>query len=213
MCMWSHTISLCLLPPPWLPGPQNSKLSALTAVVPDIPGFRKILPRSDYIIIPKSSLQEDRSCPQLELCVAQNQVSPKGPSLVSSSAPEAVPSHAGMAEQCLAVESLAEEVGALSQPGAVQEIATSEILSQDVLLEEASLEVGESHQPYQTSLVIEETLVNGSPDLPTGSLAVPHAQVGESMSVVTVMRVSDFGTYVSFTSSGITTKVAGTMQW
>ncbi|XP_022348664.1 HMG domain-containing protein 3-like [Enhydra lutris kenyoni] len=168
----------------------NSKLSALTAVVPDIPGFRKILPRSDYIIIPKSSLQEDRSCPQLELCVAQNQVSPKGPSLVSSSAPEAVPSHAGMAEQCLAVESLAEEVGALSQPGAVQEIATSEILSQDVLLEEASLEVGESHQPYQTSLVIEETLVNGSPDLPAGSLAVPHAQVGESMSVVTVMRDS-----------------------
>lgn len=185
-------IYLCLSPPHRLPGPQNSKLSALTAVVPDIPGFRKILPRSDYIIIPKSSLQEDRNCPQLELCVAQNQMSPKGPSLVSNTAPEAVPSHAGMAEQCLAVEALAEEVGALAQPGVVQEITTSEILSQDVLLEEASLEVGESHQPYQTSLVIEETLVNGSPDLPSGSLAVPHPQVGESMSVVTVMRVSDF---------------------
>ncbi|XP_012513683.1 PREDICTED: HMG domain-containing protein 3 [Propithecus coquereli] len=166
----------------------NSKLSALTAVVPDIPGFRKILPRSDYIIIPKSSLQEDRSCPQLELCVAQNQMSPKGPPLVSSAAPETVPSHAGMAEQCLAVEALAEEVGALTQPGAVQEIATSEILSQDVLLEETSLEVGESHQPYQTSLVIEETLMNSSPDLPTGSLALPHPQLGESVSVVTVMR-------------------------
>uniref|UniRef100_A0A2K5VXI3 HMG-box containing 3 n=1 Tax=Macaca fascicularis TaxID=9541 RepID=A0A2K5VXI3_MACFA len=168
----------------------NSKLSALTAVVPDIPGFRKILPRSDYIIIPKSSLQEDRSCPHLELCVAQNQMSPKGPPLVSNTAPETVPSHAGMAEQCLAVEALAEEVGALTQSGAVQEIATSEILNQDVLLEDASLEVGESHQPYQTSLVIEETLVNGSADLPTGSLAVPHPQVGESVSVVTVMRDS-----------------------
>ncbi|XP_027628615.1 HMG domain-containing protein 3 isoform X2 [Tupaia chinensis] len=168
----------------------NSKLSALTAVVPDIPGFRKILPRSDYIIIPKSSLQEDRSCPQLELCVAQNQMSSKGPPLVSSTAPETVPSHAGVAEQCLAVDALAEEVGALAQPGAVQEIATSEILSQDVLLEEASLEVGESHQPYPTSLVIEETLVNGSPDLPTGSLAVSHPHVGESVSVVTVMRDS-----------------------
>ncbi|XP_033036449.1 HMG domain-containing protein 3 isoform X3 [Trachypithecus francoisi] len=168
----------------------NSKLSALTAVVPDIPGFRKILPRSDYIIIPKSSLQEDRSCPQLELCVAQNQMSPKGPPLVSNTAPETVPSHAGMAEQCLAVEALAEEVGALTQSGAVQEIATSEILNQDVLLEDASLEVGESHQPYQTSLVIEETLVNGSADLPAGSLAVPHPQVGESVSVVTVMRDS-----------------------
>ncbi|XP_023601502.1 HMG domain-containing protein 3 isoform X4 [Myotis lucifugus] len=170
----------------------NSKLSTLTAVVPDIPGFRKILPRSDYIIIPKSSLQEDRSCPQLELCVAQNQVSSKGPSLVSNTALETVPSHAGMAEQCMAVEALTEEVGALAQPGAVQEITTSEILSQDVLLEEASLEVGESHQPYQTSLVIEETLVNGSPDLPTGSLAVPQPQVGESMSVVTVMRTTTY---------------------
>ena len=48
----------------WFPHSQNSKLSALTAVVPDIPGFRKILPRSEYIIIPKSTLQEDRSCPQ-----------------------------------------------------------------------------------------------------------------------------------------------------
>lgn len=168
----------------------NSKLSALTAVVPDIPGFRKILPRSDYIIIPKSTLQEDRSCPQLELCVAQNQMSPKGSALVSHASPDIVTSHAGMAEQCLAVESLAEEVGALSQPGAVQEIATSEILSQDMLLEEASLEVGESHQPYQTSLVIEETLVNGSPDVPTGSLTVPQSQVGESLSVVTVVRDS-----------------------
>uniref|UniRef100_A0A8C0XG70 HMG box domain-containing protein n=1 Tax=Castor canadensis TaxID=51338 RepID=A0A8C0XG70_CASCN len=168
----------------------NSKLSALTAVVPDIPGFRKILPRSDYIIIPKSSLQEDRSCPQLELCVAQNQMSAKGLPLVSSTVPETVSSHAGMAEQCLAVEALTEEVGTLAQPGAVQEITASEILSQDVLLEETSLEIGESHQPYQTSLVIEETLVNGSPDLPTGNLAVPHPQVGESVSVVTVMRDS-----------------------
>ncbi|XP_059773465.1 HMG domain-containing protein 3 isoform X3 [Balaenoptera ricei] len=168
----------------------NSKLSALTAVVPDIPGFRKILPRSDYIIIPKSSLQEERSCSQLELCVAQNQMSPKGPSLLSNTALETVPSRAGMAEQCLAVEALAEGVGALAQPGAVQEITASETLGPDVLLSEASLEVGESHQPYQTSLVIEETLVNGSPDLPTGSLAVPHPQVGESMAVVTVMRDS-----------------------
>ncbi|XP_049730017.1 HMG domain-containing protein 3 isoform X4 [Elephas maximus indicus] len=170
----------------------NSKLSTLTAVVPDIPGFRKILPRSDYIIIPKSSLQEDRSCPQLELCVAQSQMSSKGTPLVSNTAPETVPSHVGMAEQCLAVEALAEEVGALAQPGAVQEIATSEILSQDVLLEEASLEVGESHQPYQTSLVIEEALVDGSPDLHTRSLAMPHSQVGESVSVVTVMRTTTY---------------------
>ncbi|XP_075397916.1 HMG domain-containing protein 3 [Tenrec ecaudatus] len=166
----------------------NTELSTLTAVVPDVPGFRKILPRSDYIIIPKSSLQEDRSCPPLELCVAQNQGSSKGSPLVSNTAPDTVPSHTGMAEQCLAVEALAEEVGPLAQPGAVQEITTSEMLSQDVLLEEASLEVGESHQPYQTSLVIEETLVNGSSAFPARSLAVPHPQAGENVSVVTLMR-------------------------
>lgn len=130
---------------------------------------------------------------------------------MSNTALETVPSHAGMAEQCLAVEALAEDVGALAQPGAVQEITTSEILGPDVLLNEASLEVGESHQPYQTSLVIEETLVNSSPDLPTGSLAVPHPQVGESMSVVTVMRVSDFGSD-DFALPGIVKKAASTMQ-
>ncbi|XP_003477395.2 HMG domain-containing protein 3 isoform X1 [Cavia porcellus] len=168
----------------------NSKLSTVTAVVPDIPGFRKILPRSEYIIIPKSSLQEDQSCAQLELCVAQNQMSPKGPSVVSSTAPETVPGHAGIAEQSLAEETLAEEVGALAQPGAVQEITTSEILTQEVLLEEASLEVGESQQPYQTNLVIEETLLNSSSEPPSGNLTMPRTQVGESVSVVTVMRDS-----------------------
>lgn len=144
----------------------------------------------DYIIIPKSSLQEERSCPQLELCGSEPDV-PQRTISVSNTALETVPGHAGMAEQCLAVEALAEDVGALAQPGAVQEIATSEILGCDVLLNGGFLEVGESHQPYQTSLVIEETLVNGPSDLTTGSLAVPHPQVGESMSVVTVMRVSD----------------------
>lgn len=123
-------------------------------------------------------------------------MSPKGSSLVSNTGLETVSSHAAVAEQCLAVEALAEEVGGLTHSGAVQEITTSEILSQDILLEEASLEVAESHQPYQTSLVIEETLVNDSPDLPPGRLTVPHTQVGESMSVVTVMRVSGSDTDV-----------------
>lgn len=179
----------------------------MTAVVPDIPGFRKILPRSEYIIIPKSSLQEDQSCAQLELCVAQNQMSPKGPSVVSSTAPETVPGHAGIAEQSLAEETLAEEVGALAQPGAVQEITTSEILTQEVLLEEASLEVGESQQPYQTNLVIEETLLNSSSEPPSGNLTMPRTQVGESVSVVTVMRVSGVLLY------GITKKAANARQW
>lgn len=97
-----------------------------------------------------------------------------------------------MAEQCLAVEALAEDVGALPSLVLYSEIATSEILGQDVLLNEASLEVGESHQPYQTSLVIEETLVNAHQTLPLEALAVPHPQVGgEYVCSNSQVRVSD----------------------
>ncbi|XP_043843442.1 HMG domain-containing protein 3 isoform X2 [Dromiciops gliroides] len=169
----------------------NSKLSALTAVVPDIPGFRKILPRSDYIIIPKSTLQEDQSCQPLELCVTPGPT--KGipvPRASQEALPNILsmePSQAGAAEQCITIEGLAEEVGA--QPNNVQEMVTSEILSHDVVLEEAALEVGENH-PYQTSLVIEETLVSSSQDIPSGSLAVSHPQVGDNVSVVAVVRDS-----------------------
>ncbi|XP_036605837.1 HMG domain-containing protein 3 isoform X2 [Trichosurus vulpecula] len=170
----------------------NSKLSALTAVVPDIPGFRKILPRSDYIIIPKSTLQEDQSCQPLELCVAQGPT--KGISVPSRATQETLPSilsvepsQAGAAEQCITIEGLAEEVGA--QTNNVQDMVTSEILSHDVVLEEAALEVGENH-PYQTSLVIEETLVSSSQDIPSGSLSVSHPQVGDNVSVVAVVRDS-----------------------
>ncbi|XP_074068752.1 HMG domain-containing protein 3 isoform X3 [Macrotis lagotis] len=101
----------------------NSKLSALTAVVPDIPGFRKILPRSDYIIIPKSTLQEDQSCQPLELCVAQGPT--KGIPVPSRSTQEALPSilsmeasQAGAAEQCITIEGLAEEDSSESSPSA-----------------------------------------------------------------------------------------------
>ncbi|XP_051829664.1 HMG domain-containing protein 3 [Antechinus flavipes] len=170
----------------------NSKLSALTAVVPDIPGFRKILPRSDYIIIPKSTLQEDQSCQPLELCVTQGPT--KGIPVTSRATQEALPSilsmepsQAGAPEQCITIEGLAEEVG--TQPNHVQEMVTSEILSHDVVLEEAALEVGENH-PYQTSLVIEETLVSSTQDIPSGSLAVSHPQVGDNVSVVAVVRDS-----------------------
>uniref|UniRef100_A0A8C3VX93 HMG-box containing 3 n=1 Tax=Catagonus wagneri TaxID=51154 RepID=A0A8C3VX93_9CETA len=169
----------------------DSKLSALTAVVPDVPGFRRILPRSECILIPRGGLQEERGRPPSELCAAQSQVSPQGPSLVSSAALETGPGHAGLAEQRLAVEAFAEDAGGLAQPAAVQEIAAAELLGQDpVRLSEAPLEAGEGHQPYQTSLVIEETLVSGSPDHAPGGLAVSRPQAGDSMSLVTVMRDS-----------------------
>ncbi|XP_075756652.1 HMG domain-containing protein 3 [Pelodiscus sinensis] len=190
----------------------NSKLSTLTAVVPDIPGFRKILPRSDYIIIPKTALQEDRSRQHLELCVAQGQTASEGVAAstnITSVAHDAMQnilsvdsSRVGISEQCIAIEGLAEESASFGQSDAIEEVVASEILSHyvkpiadkitgDILLDEASLEIGEGH-PYQTtSVVIEETLVSSSRDLSNGSIAVAQPQVSDGLSVVTVVTGRD----------------------
>ncbi|XP_073211442.1 HMG domain-containing protein 3 isoform X3 [Lepidochelys kempii] len=190
----------------------NSKLSTLTAVVPDIPGFRKILPRSDYIIIPKTTLQEDRSRQHLELCVAQGQTASEGEtastnitSVVHDSMQNILSvdsSHVGISEQCIAIEGLTEETASFGQSDTIEEVVASEILSHyvrpiadkmtgDILLDEASLEIGEGH-PYQTtSVVIEETLVSSCRDISNGSIAVAEPQVSDGLSVVTVVTGRD----------------------
>ncbi|NXA32248.1 HMGX3 protein, partial [Eudromia elegans] len=189
----------------------NSKVSTRTAVVPDIPGFRKILPRSDYIIIPKTTIQEDRSRQSLELCVTQGQAACEGltaPSSIANVSHEAVQnilsvdsSRVGVSEQCVAIEGLAEETAAFAPSDAVEEVVASEVLSQyvgpvtdkvagDVLLDEASLEI--EGQSYQTTrVVIEETLVSNSTDVSNGSTTVARPQVSDGLSVVTVVTGRD----------------------
>ncbi|KAJ7419818.1 HMG domain-containing protein 3 [Pitangus sulphuratus] len=186
----------------------NSKASTRTAVVPDIPGFRKILPRSDYIIIPKATLQEDRSRQSVELCVAQSPAAPEGlaaPRSISGVSREAVQSvlsvDSGVSEQCIAIEGLAEEAAAFAQPEPAEEAVASEVLSHyvgpvaekvagDILLDEASLEV--EGQPYQAArVVIEETLVSSPTDVSNGSIAVARPQVPDGVSVVTVVTGRD----------------------
>ncbi|XP_064528128.1 HMG domain-containing protein 3 [Pseudopipra pipra] len=189
----------------------NSRASTRTAVVPDIPGFRKILPRSDYIIIPKTTLQEDRSRQSVELCVAQSPAAPEGltaPRNISGVSREAVQNilsvdsgQAGVSEQCIAIEGLAEEAAAFAQPEPAEEAVASEVLSHyvgpvtekvagDILLDEASLEI--EGQPYQTArVVIEETLVSNSTDISNGSIAVARPQVPDGVSVVTVVTGRD----------------------
>ncbi|NXL56440.1 HMGX3 protein, partial [Chordeiles acutipennis] len=186
----------------------NSRVSTRTAVVPDIPGFRKILPRSDYIIIPKTTLQEDRSRQSLELCVTQGQAASEGLTASTNISRDAVQnilavdsSHVGISEQCIAIEGLAEETASFGQPDAVKEVVASEVLSHyvgpvtekvtgDILLDEASLEI--EGQPYQTArVVIEETLVSSSTDISNGSIAVARPQVSDGVSVVTVVTGRD----------------------
>ncbi|OXB76186.1 UNVERIFIED_CONTAM: hypothetical protein H355_016764, partial [Colinus virginianus] len=188
---------------------QNSKVSSRTTVVPDIPGFRKILPRSDYIIIPKTTLQEDRSRQSLELHVTQGRAAPEGTAAANTASipRDAVQSvlsvdssHVSISEQCIAIEGLSEENASFSQAEAVEEVVASEVLSHyvgpvaekagDVLLDEASLEI--EGQPFQTTrVVIEETLVSGSADISNGSIAVARPQVSDGVSVVTVVTGRD----------------------
>ncbi|NWI87053.1 HMGX3 protein, partial [Pitta sordida] len=182
----------------------NSKASTRTAVVPDIPGFRKILPRSDYIIIPKSTLQEDRSRQSVELCVTQSPAAPEGltaaPRSISGVSQDILPVDSGQ-EQCIAIEGLAQEAAAFAQHEAAEEAVASEVLSHyvgpvaekvagDILLDEASLEI--EGQPYQAArVVIEETLVSSSTDVPSRSIAVARPQVPDGVSVVTVVPGRD----------------------
>lgn len=112
-------------------------------------------------------------------------------------------SHVGISEQCIAIEGLTEETASFGQSDTIEEVVASEILSHyvrpiadkmtgDILLDEASLEIGEGH-PYQTtSVVIEETLVSSCRDISNGSIAVAQPQVSDGLSVVTVVtgRVS-----------------------
>uniref|UniRef100_A0A672TWI9 HMG-box containing 3 n=1 Tax=Strigops habroptila TaxID=2489341 RepID=A0A672TWI9_STRHB len=159
----------------------NSKVSTRAAVVPDIPGFRKILPRSDYIIIPKTTLHEERSRQSVELCVTQGQAASEGLRNILS----VDSSHVGISEQCIAIEGLAEDAASFSQPDAVEEAVASEKVAGDILLDEAALEI--EGQPYQTArVVIEETLVSSSTDMSNGSIAVARPQVSDGVSVVTV---------------------------
>ncbi|XP_074865888.1 HMG domain-containing protein 3 isoform X2 [Carettochelys insculpta] len=190
----------------------NSKLSTLTAVVPDVPGFRKILPRSDYVIIPKTTLQEDRSRQHLELCVAQGQTASEGVTAstnITSVAHDAMQnilsvdsSRVGISEQCIAIDGLSEETASFCQSDTVEEVVASEILSHyvkpiadkmtgEILLDEASLEIGEGHPYHSTSVVIEETLVSSSRDISKGSITMAQPQVSDGLSVVTVVTGRD----------------------
>ncbi|XP_029439324.1 HMG domain-containing protein 3 isoform X2 [Rhinatrema bivittatum] len=179
----------------------NSNRSS--ASVSDIPGFRKILPRSDYVIIPKTVVQEDRSRQHLEGGAALGSSSGVSQDAVQSIL-SVVPRHVSVTEQCIAIEGLAEETASFGHANGVQELVTSEILSQyvgpvadklteDVVLDEATPELGDSH-PYQTaSVVVEETVVGSF----NGGVARP--QIPDGMYVLTEQEPSENGTAVPTT--------------
>ncbi|XP_010895127.2 HMG domain-containing protein 3 isoform X2 [Esox lucius] len=93
----------------------------------DLSGFRRILPRADYVLLSKGATSEDGTGSQLEVCI-DGLESPLGegvlPSLSVGSAqypPLALGSEVELSEQCVTIEGLTEEEAVtLTHCGALQ---------------------------------------------------------------------------------------------
>ncbi|MGH0118261.1 UNVERIFIED_CONTAM: hypothetical protein FKN15_049282 [Acipenser sinensis] len=140
----------------------------------DVPGFRKILPRSNYVLIPKSTVPEESVAQQVDLCLRQgdpdSEAAPQTLSLVPLFSPMGLGSEVELPEHCIAIEGLTDETAAaLSQSGALQEILSQFSSTTQgkepaafVLEEEPAVELVEGQAYGAVSVVIEETLVDGS---------------------------------------------------
>ncbi|KAM8971893.1 HMG domain-containing protein 3 [Pelodytes ibericus] len=169
------------------------------SMVSDIPGFRKILPRSDYILIPKRSPGEDRVVrPQMELCVTQ----PQGTGVMAASSGASQngeqnvlsldTGQVSLSEQCIDIEGITEEGASFISTDVVQELLPGEVFSHytgsmenklggDIILDDATLEIGETNPFQATSMVIEEN----------GGISVAQSDVPPGMSVLTVMAIQE----------------------
>ncbi|XP_066522882.1 HMG domain-containing protein 3 isoform X2 [Hoplias malabaricus] len=94
----------------------------------DVPGFRKILPRTNYIFLPKSSVGEERAGGSLDGCM-EGGVDSLGedPPQISTQEPLVSPftlgSEVELVEQCIAIEALGEDkTASLSRSAALQGI-------------------------------------------------------------------------------------------
>ncbi|XP_063303969.1 HMG domain-containing protein 3 [Pelobates fuscus] len=180
-------------------GLDSNVKSSTPTMVSDVPGFRKILPRSDYILIPKKSPSKDKVVrQQMEICVAQpRETGIMTPSTdVSHNLEQTILSldtgQVSLSEQCIDIEGLTEEATSYSSGDGAQKQLLSGVfsnytgsvgdkLSGDIILDDATLEIGDS-SPYQaTSMVIEEN----------GGISLAQSEIPAGLSVLTVMAIQD----------------------
>ncbi|KAL6473988.1 hypothetical protein MHYP_G00175490 [Metynnis hypsauchen] len=94
----------------------------------DVPGFRKILPRTNYILLPKSSVGEGRSGGSMEVCMeggldSLGEEHPQASAQEPLVSPLTLGSEVELVEQCIAIEALGEDKAAsLSRSAALQGI-------------------------------------------------------------------------------------------
>lgn len=169
-------------------GLDSNIKSNSSAMISDVPGFRKILPRSEYILIPKRIPEDERQ--RVDICISH----PRDTALL---APSAALSHNGgqsvitlepgqmnLSGKLTQVEGLTEEGTSFTSGNAVQEVVPggiytqlSEKLAGEIILNDATLEIGETSTYPAANVVIEED----------GGISLAQSE----MSVLTVMAIQE----------------------
>lgn len=154
-------------------------------MISDVPGFRKILPRSEYILVPKPTAEDVSLTHPRESAV----LAPLA-ALSHSGGQNICTLEAGLSEQLIDLEGLANEganaVREVIPGGVYSHCAGTDKVPGELILDDGTLEIGEANTYPATSMVIEED----------GGLAVARSDLPRGMSVVTVMaiqvRAADF---------------------
>ncbi|XP_062909237.1 HMG domain-containing protein 3 isoform X2 [Mobula hypostoma] len=186
--------------------PNDKLLSASTGIPPaDIPGFRKILPRSNYIIIPTSNLSGDGSGQQLP-----QSPTPRGDegnatwqtithdsiqSLFTVSSTLTDSCHVDSTEESIAIDGITDEATAFVHTETMQEIVASEMLSQfsnsgddKVTGELATNKTLELTHPYDSPcVVIEGTLISTSDNVSDNVTGCSDQETAETNPVIAVL--------------------------
>uniref|UniRef100_A0A8C8M186 HMG box domain-containing protein n=1 Tax=Oncorhynchus tshawytscha TaxID=74940 RepID=A0A8C8M186_ONCTS len=113
-------------------GTDTVRLPHISTSVSELPGFRRILPRANYVLLPKGAMSDDRTGSQLEVCM-EGLDSPVGEGVMPSlslGSPQYPPLVLGceveLSQQCIAIEGLTDEKAVtLTHSGALQGVLSS----------------------------------------------------------------------------------------
>ncbi|XP_018106703.1 HMG-box containing 3 L homeolog isoform X3 [Xenopus laevis] len=169
-------------------GLDSNIKSSPSSLISDVPGFRRILPRTDYILIPKRSTDDDKN---IELCVTQPQASTIMSPLSQNGLHNSIPVDSGkicLSEQCINIGCLVKEGTSFGTVDVVQEVNPCAVftnystpVADKMSLDDVTLEIGNS-SPYQTTdVVIEEN----------GGISQMRQEVPAGLSLMTVMAIQD----------------------
>ncbi|XP_051869522.1 HMG domain-containing protein 3 [Pristis pectinata] len=183
--------------------PNDKLISASTGVPPaDIPGFRKILPRSNYIIIPTSNLSGDGNGQQL--LQSPTPRGDEGNSTWQTITHDSIQSlftvtdscHVENTEESIAIDGITDETTAFIHTETMQEIVASEMLSQfsnsgddkvtgELTTNKTSLEL--THPYDSPCVVIEGTLISTSDSVSENATSCSNQQTAETNPVIAVL--------------------------